>query len=87
VDHHLGEGRRPVVTVHIGSQAVPEILVDRRDGTVMTWEAAQDEPVSNTVVLACRYIEDHQNLIGPSFQAENEAARAAAIAKAKAEAG
>ena len=51
----------------------------------MTWEAAQDEPMSNTVVLACRYIEEHQNLIGSSFQAENETARAAAIAKTEAE--
>jgi hypothetical protein len=51
----------------------------------MTWEAAQDEPMSNTVVLACRYIEEHQDMIGESFRAENEATRAAAIAKAEAE--
>jgi hypothetical protein len=91
----FGEGRRPVVTVHIGSQAVPEILVDRRDepplvlvadrsGTVMIWEATQDEPMSNTVVLTCRYIDEHQDLIRPTFQAENDAVRAAAIAKAEA---
>jgi hypothetical protein len=53
----------------------------------MTWEAAQDEQMSNTVVLACRYIDEHQDLIRPTFQADNDAARAAAIAKAEAEAG
>lgn len=57
--------------------------VERR--TVMAWEATPDAPVANTVVLACRYLDEHQDRIGPSFQAENEAARAAAIAKAEAE--
>jgi DNA-binding XRE family transcriptional regulator len=61
------------------------LVVNRR--TVMAWEATPDAPVANTVVLACRYIDEHQDRIGSSFQAENEVARVTAIAKAEAQAG
>ena len=50
----------------------------------MTWEAAQDEPMSNTVVLACRFIEEHQNLIGrPSKPRTRPPERATAKAEAE----